>query len=194
MAIRYYDEAFVNKLKNWTNSTNLTIVGPSESARLFETIADKSNDSPIKLPLISLKRNLGFNILNPNKKPLTFDGIKVESNIKKSIQLNGIPVEIPYQLDIYTRYFEEADEYVRNIIFNIVNYPKLTINIPYNDEHIEHDSNIRLANEVTDNSEIPERLISGQFTRLTLNVNIDDAYLWDVRVRDNYCIDADVIV
>ena len=28
-------------------------------------------------------------------------------------------------------------------------------------------------------------MIPGQFTRLTLSLNIDDAYLWDVRSRNN---------
>jgi len=45
-----------------------------------------------------------------------------------------------------------------------------------------------LANDVEDNSDIAERLISGQFSRLTLQINIDDAYLFDVKVRDNYLI------
>ena len=44
-----------------------------------------------------------------------------------------------------------------------------------------------------DNSEIPERLVQGQFTRLTLNLSIDDAYLWDFRVRDNYIICVDTV-
>jgi chorismate synthase len=51
-----------------------------------------------------------------------------------------------------------------------------------------HISNIRLTTEVEDNSDIPERLISGQFTRLTIGIDIDDAYLFDVRIRDNLSI------
>ena len=103
--------------------------------------------------------------------------------------MNAIPVSIQYQLDVYTRYFEEADEYMRNIVFNIINFPKLTIRIPYQDEQREHDANVRLLSEVEDNSDIPERLIPGQFTRLSLSLYIDDAYLWDVRTRNNLAID-----
>lgn len=43
---------------------------------------------------------------------------------------------------------------------------------------------ISLNNEVQDNSAIPERLIHGQFTRFTMSIKIDDAYLFDVRIRD----------
>ena len=55
--------------------------------------------------------------------------------------------------------------------------------------HIVHDSSIYLAGEVLDNSDIPERLIAGQFTRLTLKLGINDAYIFDVRTRDNIFID-----
>ncbi|MBO5711334.1 MAG: hypothetical protein J6R47_00710, partial [Acholeplasmatales bacterium] len=101
---------------------------------------------------------------------------------------NAIPIGIAYQLDIYTRYLEEADEYARNFIFNIINYPKLTIELPYESQGIKHDANIRITSDIDDNSDIPERLIPGQFTRLTLGINIDDAYLFDVRVKDNLSI------
>jgi len=41
-----------------------------------------------------------------------------------------------------------------------------------------------LDSEIQDNSSIPERLIHGQFTRYTMTFKIDNAYLFDVRIRD----------
>lgn len=41
-----------------------------------------------------------------------------------------------------------------------------------------------MSSNIEDNSSVPERLISGQFTRLTFNISIDDAYLWNAKVRD----------
>ena len=189
MSVGLYDETFLEKLKGWTKGTAVTIVGPDETNRLYQQIADTTNDSPIKLPFISLKRPGGFTILNTGKKPLTFDGATLDANYDKAKQLNAIPISIPYQLDIYTRYRNEADEYVRNIVFNIINYPKLDINIPYNGANYIHHSNIRLAGEVDDASDIPERLISGQFVRMSMKIDIDDAYLFDVRYRDVYIIE-----
>lgn len=190
MSLKLYDDALIEKIRGWTKNSSLQIVGTEQSKRLFEVIADENKDSPIQLPLISIKRRGGYDILNINKKPLTFDGLSLDSTVKKTIQLNAIPISIKYQIDIYTRYFEEADQYQRNIVFNIVNFPKLQIFIPYNDVQIQHDSNIRLLSEVQDNSEIPERLVQGQFTRLSLGVEVDDAYLWDARLRDNISIDV----
>ena len=188
MAVRFYDEALVAKLKKWTQDTDVTLLGVNETKRRFEVLADKNNDQPIKLPLITLSRNGGYTILSKNKKPLSYDGNTFVRSNEKSALLNGIPISIQYQIDIYTRYLEEADEYARNIVFNIVNYPKLNIEIPYEDLGLTHDANIMLSSDVDDNSEIPERLIPGQFTRLTIGIVIDDAYLFDVHVKKNLSI------
>ena len=38
---------------------------------------------------------------------MTFDGMMFEGNEGKTAQLDAIPIDISYQLDIYTRYFKE---------------------------------------------------------------------------------------
>lgn len=191
MAVKLYDDALLAKISAWTKDTQLSITGPDETSRLFSMVADKQKDRPIQLPLLSISRNGGYSVLQPTKRPISFDGFTLDSNVTKAMQLNAIPININYQLDIYTRYLQEADEYMRNIIFNIVNYPKLQVIIPYRNSNYVHNANVRLNSDVQDNSDIPERLIPGQFTRLSLSLYIDDAYLWDVRVRDNYSIDID---
>ena len=190
MAVYLYDEALVNKIKYWTQNTDIHVYGPNETSRLFEIVTDEKNDEPVKLPLISLSRPEGFTIVNPNKQPLTFDGLTLEASYEKSIMLNAIPISLSYQIDTYTRYQKEADEFVRNLIFNIINFPVVTVNIPYNNANIKHDSQLILDTTVSDNSDVPERIIPGQFTRYTLNITIPDAYLWDVRVRDNVHIEV----
>lgn len=194
MSLNLYDEALVNKLRNWTKDTQIQVYAPNETKELFQVIADTTNDKSIKLPIIAISRGSGFTILNVNKKPMTFDGLTLEANNEIAKQLNSIPISIPYQLDVYTRYLNESDQYVRNLVFNIINYPKLDINIPYNNENYIHHANIRLQNEVSDTSDIPQRLVKGQFTRTSLRLDIDDAYLWDVRYRDVYSIELSVEV
>lgn len=195
MSVRLYDDAFIEKLQKWTKDTSVSILNPNDTSRLFEMEADVLNDSPIQLPIISLKRPGGFTLLQTNKRYGTYNGLKLGASSSRANVLNAIPISIPYQLDVYTRYKDEADEYVRNLVFNIINYPKLQVVIPYNDENYIHDANIRLAGEIDDNSEIPERLISGQFTRMTMAINIDDAYLWDVAYKDvkKLCLDHEIV-
>ena len=188
MGVRFYDDALLKKLQKWTAGTHLNITGVNDTKRLFEVVADKSNDRPIELPLIALSRNGGYAIQSKYKQPRSFMGHTMAQNEHSGAKLNAIPIGITYQLDIYTKYLDEADEYARNIVFNIINYPKLEIEIPYEDMGFTHISNIRLVSDVEDNSDVPERLIPGQFSRLTIGLDIDDAYLWDVRIKDNLSI------
>ena len=185
MSVNFYDTALLNKFKKWVAGTQVQITGPEETRRKFQIQLDNNNDNPITLPLITISRLPSVVINSTNKKPLTYDGWRKDNNGESGSQLNGIPITVEYQLDIYTRYLEEADEYLREFIFNIINYPKLKIEIPYNNAKIEHVSNIRLNGTVQDNSDIPERLIPGQFTRFTIPLNIDDAYLFDYKIKEN---------
>ena len=195
MSVCLYDEALIKKLKNWTNKTQINIYGPEESGRLFEVIGDETHDKPIQLPIICIRRNAGYSILNPNKKPTTYDGMRMYSTVDdgKLIKLSMIPINIPYQLDIYCRFLKEADALSRSLIFNIINHPTLEVNIPYNDINLVHNATMRVGEDVEDNSGIPERLVPGQFTRLTLAITVDDAYLWDARPRENLSVVFDGI-
>lgn len=190
MALKLYDDALVEKIKNWTQNTIVNVLGPDDVRRTIEVIADETNDSPIKLPLIAITRNGGYVIEDfaIGKKAMSFDGLTLNANHQQASQLNSIPINISYELNVITRYYEQADEYMRNLIFNLINFPKLTINIPYNNENYKHVANITLNAEIEDASDIPLRLVAGQFTRLVITFQIDDAYLWDVRYRDVYSI------
>lgn len=188
MSIALYDNALLEKLKRWTADTVLTITGVDESSKLFTQILDSNNDRNIELPLIVLSRPGGFIIADKYKQPKSYHGAKVAHNDSRNAVLNAVKISIPYRLDVYARYQQEADEYIRNIVFNIINYPLLKIEVPYYDLGIFHDSNIRLASDVDDNSDIPERLVSGQFKRYTIDIVVDDAYLFDVRVKDNLIV------
>lgn len=166
----------------------MRVLSPVDSTRLFQLKSDLENDKPLTLPFIAISRDSSIEIVNTNKQALTYDGAHLEVDEEKSKQLNAIPIKISYQLDVYTKYFEEADEYIRNFVFNLINYPKLSIEIPYNNSNILHNSNIQLESTIADNSDIPERLIAGQFTRMSLKFNIDDAYLFSVPFMKNWKI------
>lgn len=188
MAIRYYDEAITNKIKKWAENTKSTILSPADSTRLFQIVDYKENDKPLDLPLISISRDPTIDIISTAKRALTYDGAHISATKDYSKVLNAIPIKLSYQLDIYTRYFDEADEYLRNFIFNIINYPNLTIEIPYNGEKILHSSTMILESSISDNSDIKERLIQGQFYRMTLKIFIDDAWLFSIPIEENWTI------
>lgn len=193
MSIKLYDDALLKKFSSWTQDTEITLTGVDESTRLFSVIADRNDDKPIKLPLIALSRPGGFIITDKFKQPKSYTGATIAYNEERGANLNLIKIAIPYRLDVYARYQQEADEYIRNIVFNIINYPNVKIEVPYHNLGFLHDSSIRLSSDVEDNSDVPERLISGQFKRYSIEFIVDDAYLFDVRVKDNVrIVDLDV--
>ena len=167
--------------------------GVDDTERLFEIVLDDAKDKPIELPILCLRRLGAFTVQNISKKPMAFDGVTLDASENISKTLNAIPIDINYQLDIYTRYRLEAEEYARNLVFNIINYPKVDVIIPYMGYDYIHSSSIVLSPQVDNNSDIPERLSFGQFTRYTINFSIQNAYLWDIQERPNYSMVTDVI-
>ena len=255
MATYLYDEALLQKLKYWTQASNVHVYGAEETRNLFETIADESNDTPIKLPIIAIRRNRGYSIIDggTTKRPLSYDGFSISDKdfdsysdaqdfceqhglsedviLPKSYWIDNrkfhtyaeaneyctehgldprdvhtatwenyyiktndihpqyteairaIPISISYQLDVYSRYAKEADLLMRNLVFNIINYPGFTISIPK--ANLTHTARLVLSDSIEDNSNIPERFIEGNLTRLTANITVDNARLWDTRKLRN---------
>lgn len=185
MSVRYYDEAIVNKIQKWIKDPNMHVLKPNQVSRLWETRADEKNDEPLTLPLVAISRDPSVSLKVSTKRNLSCDGLKLDGTKLRTLQLNAIPIQISYNIDIYTQRYDEGDEYLRNFIFNIVNHPKMKISIPYNDVNIEHVCTLLLDNTVTDNSDVSEKLFADQFTRWTLHVSVESAYLFSVPVQEN---------
>jgi hypothetical protein len=193
MAISLIDDALYAKIQGWIKDPKMVILKPNETLRLFQTVSDQTNDKPLTLPLIALSRDNDVEILQTNKKPLSFSGRILDANNNNIQLLNGIPIIVSYQLDIYTKTFIEGDEYLRNFIFNFVNHPRMTVTIPYNNINFKHTANVRISSTVTDTSDIPQRLFSGQFTRWTIKLNVDDCYLFSVPINTTPSIELGTI-
>lgn len=187
MACRYYDDILVAKLLKWIpEESNLRVLGPSESKRLFELIADDNRDKPFKLPLIALSRSKDIELLSTVKGPKTYDGLKLLSTPTETLQFNVIPIKLLYSLTIYTKKEEEVDEYVRNFLFKLINNPVLKVRIPYNNAEIEHIANIRVLSSISDTSDVNERIFPGQFHCWTIQLEIQDAFLFSLPYRRNW--------
>lgn len=198
MSTYLYDEALVKKIRDWTHATKIQVLGVNETSRLFEIIADENDDKPISLPLITISRGRGYNIINDGttKRMMSYEGLSYDRHIyhkgtkdayTTTSSIMGIPISLSYQLDVYTNFAKEADILMRNLIFNLINYPAFEIEIPTS--HANHIARITVNDTVEDNSDIPERFVAGNFTRLSLVITVDDAYLWDVRELHDVTID-----
>lgn len=178
MSFTLYDRAVTEKIKKWILDSNMVVLSPDETRRLFTWKATTDRDKPLTLPLISINRNRDVSIKTTSKQMLSHRGKIFNSEKGVSDHLNAIPMTLSYVINIYTRYLEEADEYVRNFVFQLINYPKIEIQIPYNNSQLTYTSYLTLQPEISDNSDIPERLIAGQFSRMTLAITLNDAYLF----------------
>lgn len=178
MSFTLYDRAVTEKIKKWILDSNMIVLSPDETRRLFTWKATTDGDKPLTLPLISINRNRDVSIKTTSKQMLSHRGKIFNSEKGVSDHLNAIPMTLSYVINIYTRYLEEADEYVRNFVFQLINYPKIEIQIPYNNSQLTYTSYLTLQPEISDNSDIPERLIAGQFSRMTLAITLNDAYLF----------------
>ena len=213
MAINYYDDLIVQKLQRWLpEASTLRVLKPEETKKLFELTAEDNKDSAFQLPLISLSRKDDIELLSTVKSPKSYDGLRLIpdaqtpdlsklkgqayrqalSQLPSNIyQFNVLPIRLEYQLDIYTKTAEEGDEYLRAFLFKLVNNPVIKIEIPYNGVSIEHIANIRVLNNIANTSSITERLFSGQFTRWTIQLEIQDAFLFSIPYRKNWKLIAD---
>jgi hypothetical protein len=192
MAIRYYDEAVSNKINSWLpkdKNRKIQVLKPDETKRLFMIEADEKNDKPLSLPLIAISRDPEITYLQKTMVPMSFDGLMIESDSKHSLQINAIPISISYQLDIYTRRFDEGDELLREFSFKLINNPQIVIELPYNKQKLKHVATIIMSDQAEDTSDISERLFPGQFTRWTLRFQINGAYLFSIPFVDNVSID-----
>mgnify|MGYP006956376709 CR=1 FL=1 len=187
MAVRYYDDAMVAKLKRWIPDTSrLRVLKPDESSRLMQLNADDTNDKNFKLPFVTLSRDKSIELLSNVKQNRSFDGLKMIDMHGTTAHFNVIPIKVQYQLDIYTKTYYEGDEYVRNFLFKLINNPLLIIEIPYNNSVLRHTANIRVLDTVSDTTDITEHMFPGQFTRWSIQMEIHDAFLFSIPYRNNW--------
>ena len=185
MSVSLYDEALSNKIEAWVGESHITILKPDETNRLFKQLADKNDDKPLTLPIIAISRDRDITILDTHKQSKTFIGANLQATKEMTMTMNVIPISISYQIDIYTHSIEEADVYIREFVFKLINSPRLKITLPYNGYNYEHYSTLYLNDTISDNSDIQEKHFPDEFTRITLKLVVDDAYLFSIPFNNN---------
>lgn len=183
MSLTLYDRAIAEKIKSWVLDTETTVFTVEETREVFKVRADKTDDRPIQLPLITINRARESEILLTTNRAMTRAGMTFNSENGVSDHLNAVPISIVYNINIYCRTLEQADEYVRNFVFNIINYPRIIISIPYNNSNLSYTSFMSIQSTIADNSDIEERLVPGQFSRFTISVALNDAYFFSYNRR-----------
>lgn len=193
MALSYYDEAITAKIKGWlADSSKLRVLSPEETTKLVQLQAEDNQDEPLKLPLLTLSRNKDIEIESAIKQNKSFDGLVIRKDDASAttVHLNVIPIKTTYQLDIYTKKRIEADEYVRQYLFKLINNPQIIIDIPYNSNNINctvrHTANLRVLNTVSDTSDISTHIFPGQFYKWTIQLELQDGFIFSIPQKQNW--------
>ena len=189
MAISYYDDAVTQKIKGWlADNSKLRVLAPDESNRLIQLHAEDSNDAPLTLPLIAISRNKDLEIESTIKQNKSFDGLIIDKDVENAttVHFNVIPIKTTYQLDIYTKNRIDGDEYVRQYLFKLINNPQIIIEIPYNNFLVRHTANLRVLNTVSDTSDIPSHIFTGQFYKWTIQLELQDGFLFSIPQKKNW--------
>jgi hypothetical protein len=169
------------------------VLSPDETTRLIQLRAEDSGDKPLNLPLITISRNKDIEISSTIKQNKSFDGLIIGKDDKTAttIHLNVIPIKTTYQIDIYTKKRIEADEYVRQYLFKLINNPQIIIDIPYPyaDSHVvRHTANLRVLNTVSDTSDIATHIYPGQFYKWTIQLELQDGFLFSIPQKHGWKI------
>ena len=194
MAISYYDEAITKKIKNWlADSSKLRVLSPDESSRLIQLMADDSKDKPLNLPIIAISRNKDIELESAIKQNKSFDGFIIDKDEDRAttVHMNVIPIKTTYQLDIYTKKRIEADEYVRQYLFKLINNPQIIIEVPYLHRDncvLRHTANLRVLNTISDTSDIPTHVFAGQFYKWTIQLELQDGFLFSIPQKGGWKI------
>ena len=189
----FYDKALCDKIKQWDKDDRIHVYPREDISDSFTVIADDGKDHPISLPLVTISKDPNIELQLSTKRSLSYDGKRIGVSAgNEVIKLNAIPLLLTYQIDIYAEHYEEAFNFVRELTFKIVNNPKIIISFEYNGVKAEHVCYMNLLPSITDNSDIEERSFPGQFTRFTLQVELKDAYLFSIPIKEPYTIDGDI--
>ena len=180
MSVTYYDKAIIADMRKITQDTRIHIV-PVEN--VFRTIGKlEDSEDHIQLPIISVTRT-GWSLQNAQHSQ-KFEGATLawdkEKDWVQNIQF--MPIQINYLLDVWTRTREENDAIMRELIFYYTNHPTLKIDIPYSADY-SHNFNIFFMSDIEDNSDIVEQKNRGEYFRQTIAFYTDDAYLWKTSSR-----------
>lgn len=169
MSASAYDEAIVSDLRKIFKNDDKVMITPVDT--VLRTVADLRSDK-IKLPLLNLTR-VGFSLRKTDGNHSTlFTGAPVND---KYVQV--VPISLRYQLDVWTKFKKDNDNLVRELIFYYMLNPTRTVEVPYG-IGMSHTFNIRLDQDIPDNSDIIAHGERGEYFRQSLTLYVDDAYLF----------------
>lgn len=189
MSAYLYDDAIVDNLRKviGDDRIHLTVV-----ERAMDVIP-RIDEDKFTLPLITLSRT-GWRIQSDNHNHAArYEGGLAEihpyNDELRIKRVQFIPMQLDYNLDVWTRTRRENDEIVRELFWYFLISPTLQVHVPY-DLEFDHNFNLFIEPDVEDNSDIAGQPAHGEYFRQTLHFYTDDAKLWKSTSRGPTTLEA----
>ena len=175
MSVELYDSALLTKIQGVYENT---VLSPPE--RAFQACAElKKNNGKVRLPLLSLYR-FRYTLSLPM---LSTRGIRRGRNIsytedKSEIILQKtIPLDIEYQLDVWTDNTKTVDNIVRELLFWFLENPDITVTNP---NGMDFQFSLIFDHDVENNSDVMSFEQLGRLYRMTVPMRLDNAVLFSM--------------
>jgi hypothetical protein len=168
LSLKPYDEAVTNYFKAIFDNV---VYAPTDLA--FKKSAE-DNGGKYKLPLISVFRTPTISVtdnnnvnewafrrgtrLGPNKADGTFERLRL------------LPVQIEYQVDIWTEGVESVTGFFAELLFYVKDYPAFEVQLPSVPDPLGH---ILELTDVVDNTDLLEEADRGRLGRMSLVFKVD---------------------
>lgn len=199
MSIYKYEEAFIDKLRDITGDDRIIIT--NGDINNVTTIIGNINKDEIKLPLIQITRlSWEVDTKHHGKKmnghinndfPLFGLGPHIAGEFEgedgKIHRLHLMPMNFTHKINVWTKTREENDEMIRELIWFFATIGRLYVNIPYG-INLTHEFTLEVDGSITDETNIPAHLESGQLFIQSFNVTCQDAALWKSSEHNPTCI------
>lgn len=191
MSLMYYDIAMTKRIKNLYPETYFA--APEE---IFSINAKNHGGTKIVMPMIGVYRLPDFSINSSfHNEPQARFGVPVLTGNHKNPEFPNkpvashlVPVSLQYQIDVYSVKREICDGLTAELILEFIEEPWLDVNLKsLGDDYVQKFS-IKIDDSVSDNTSLTEFDETGRFYRLTITLNIEQAYL--MRVDKDLIIDT----
>lgn len=131
--LQLYDDKLFDYFKE-TFKADVAVVPVSE----YWSVVSMHEEGQLQLPAIVLGRTTWTNAKDLESWVIAKKGRNDRIRNNKAIQEQAIPVQLDYTITLLATTQDDIDELTSEVLFCILNYPRLTIDLPYGSDRQIH--------------------------------------------------------
>lgn len=131
--LQLYDDKLFDYFKE-TFKADVAVVPVSE----YWSVVSMHEEGQLQLPAIVLGRTTWTNAKDLESWVIAKKGRNDRIKNNKAIQEQAIPVQLDYTITLLATTQDDIDELTSEVLFCILNYPRLTIDLPYGSDRQIH--------------------------------------------------------